>query len=286
MKRKLLVLALAISVFVLLGFSFAFGQDTGNPDTVWVERIDTVLKSHSYVVNVYLYNDEETGGFTIPLAFPDSLTNLDVTCDSVSLVGTRSANADGRGLQESISNAKNRVNVWAVWLFATPILQPISYANAKTTPLAKIFFHTGSSWSDVPPAQSVPLDTTIWPPVTHLEVTGPLGTGFTPYFYKGALDVTEIPTSSSLPTAFALYQNYPNPFNATTTIEFDNPKTQPVKVVILNILGQTVETLLEKELEQKRYRIDWNASGLSSGPYFCRIQAGKEIKVMKVTLLK
>jgi len=79
-----------------------------------------------------------------------------------------------------------------------------------------------------------------------------------------------------VPVEFALHQNYPNPFNPTTTINFDLPKTTPVKIIIYNMLGQKVRTLVNAEKKYGYHSVLWNGltdSGemVSSGVYIYRV---------------
>ncbi len=90
----------------------------------------------------------------------------------------------------------------------------------------------------------------------------------------------------NLPTRFELSQNYPNPFNPVTTIEFALPKANAVKLTIFNILGQTVDVLVDREMPAGYHRVDWNASQYASGVYFYRIKAGEFLETRKMLLLK
>jgi hypothetical protein len=85
---------------------------------------------------------------------------------------------------------------------------------------------------------------------------------------------------------FALYQNYPNPFNSTTTIEFDIPERTNVKLVIYDILGREVETLIDKELEPGKHKINFNATNLPSGVYFYTLRTPEFTKTNKMLLIK
>jgi len=94
-----------------------------------------------------------------------------------------------------------------------------------------------------------------------------------------------------IPKKFALMQNYPNPFNPSTTIRFDIPKEARVKVVIYDIMGRQVRTLVDEDLKPGVYKITWdgrndNGEILSSGIYFYRIVADKFVDVKKMVLLK
>lgn len=85
---------------------------------------------------------------------------------------------------------------------------------------------------------------------------------------------------------FKLNQNFPNPFNPTTKISFQIPNNEYVTLKIYDVVGQDVKTLLNSEMQKGKYDIDFNASQLSSGIYFYRIQAGKFIDTKKLILLK
>ena len=78
----------------------------------------------------------------------------------------------------------------------------------------------------------------------------------------------------SLPLDFILYQNYPNPFNSTTTIEYSLPKKSNVILKVYDVLGTEIAILIDEEKNRGNYSITFNATGLTSGVYFYRIQAG------------
>ena len=90
----------------------------------------------------------------------------------------------------------------------------------------------------------------------------------------------------TLPKEFNLYQNYPNPFNPTTTITFDLPKQSHVILKVYNILGQEVSTLINETKKSGSYKINFNASALSSGVYLYRIQTDDFTRSKKMILLK
>ena len=92
--------------------------------------------------------------------------------------------------------------------------------------------------------------------------------------------------ASTIPTKFKLYQNYPNPFNPITVIKFDLPKESFVKLKIFDVLGREVKTLVNEVKLSGSYTIDFNASDLSSGVYFYRLETGNFIEVKKMLLIK
>jgi hypothetical protein len=95
----------------------------------------------------------------------------------------------------------------------------------------------------------------------------------------------------SIPKVFALHQNYPNPFNPVTTIKYDLPKDTHVKIVIYNIIGREVRTLVNEKQSAGYQQIQWNARDnygkqVSSGYYIYMMQAGDFHKIHKMILIK
>ncbi len=95
----------------------------------------------------------------------------------------------------------------------------------------------------------------------------------------------------SIPKVFALHQNYPNPFNPITTIKYDLPKDAHVKIVIYNIIGREVRTLVNEKQSAGYQAIQWNARDnygkqVSSGYYIYMMQAGDFHKIHKMILIK
>ena len=98
--------------------------------------------------------------------------------------------------------------------------------------------------------------------------------------------ITDIETNNLLPTEFELKQNYPNPFNPTTKIEFAVPKAAQTKVVIYDLLGREITTLLDKVVKAGYHNINFNAANLPSGVYLYRIKADNFVDTKKMILLK
>ena len=99
--------------------------------------------------------------------------------------------------------------------------------------------------------------------------------------------------SSEIPERFSLYQNYPNSFNPATKINFDIPKNGYVTLKVYNLLGKEVQTLVSRDLKSGSYTVDFNASKLTSGVYFYRLQAtpkdgqaGDFVETRKMVLVK
>lgn len=92
--------------------------------------------------------------------------------------------------------------------------------------------------------------------------------------------------SSEIPSEFNLEQNYPNPFNPSTNIKFQIPKSGFVNMVIYDILGCEMATLVNEELKPGTYEVSWDAANYPSGVYFYRIKTPENIEVKKMILIK
>jgi hypothetical protein len=92
-----------------------------------------------------------------------------------------------------------------------------------------------------------------------------------------------------LHTSYILSQNYPNPFNPVTKINYELPKDGKVKLVIYDILGREIKTLVNEFKQTGRYTVEFNGTQFASGVYFYRIQVedGKSFtQVKKMVLIK
>ena len=92
--------------------------------------------------------------------------------------------------------------------------------------------------------------------------------------------------AGQLPSSFFLGQNYPNPFNPLTIIEYSLPRSGDVSLIIYNLLGEEVARLVDGFQQAGEYNTNWNASKISSGTYFYRLQAGDFVQTRKMLHLK
>jgi beta-1,2-mannobiose phosphorylase / 1,2-beta-oligomannan phosphorylase len=97
------------------------------------------------------------------------------------------------------------------------------------------------------------------------------------------LDVNDI--SGAFDT-YLLEQNYPNPFNPSTTIGYGIKERSNVKITVLNLIGEEVETILNEEKNPGYHTVEFNAGMLPTGIYFYKISAGKYTAVKKMLLIK
>ncbi len=94
-----------------------------------------------------------------------------------------------------------------------------------------------------------------------------------------------------LPTAFALHDCYPNPFNPVTTISYDLQVATNVQLVVYNLIGQRVATLVDEHQNAGSYQVDWNSINengqtVASGIYIYNLTAGSFVETKRMMLLK
>ena len=89
-----------------------------------------------------------------------------------------------------------------------------------------------------------------------------------------------------IPQNYQLYQNYPNPFNPSTKIKFYIPKNNNVKLVIYNVLGEKVKTLIDGYMFSGEHEIEFLPANKASGIYFYQLVAGNYTLVKKMIYLK
>ncbi|HCV44318.1 MAG TPA: hypothetical protein DGH68_12590 [Bacteroidetes bacterium] len=94
--------------------------------------------------------------------------------------------------------------------------------------------------------------------------------------------------TSAVGDQYKLEDNYPNPFNPSTTIRFSVPAGTygPTSLRVYDLLGKEVRTLVNEELKAGSYEKTFDATGLSSGVYFYRLQAGESVSTKKLLLMK
>ncbi len=98
--------------------------------------------------------------------------------------------------------------------------------------------------------------------------------------------ITDIKENLSLPFEFKLEQNYPNPFNPSTLIKYQIAVNNHVSLKVFDILGKEVATLTDELKPAGNYQVKFDATGLASGIYIYRLQAGKFVHSKKLLLVK
>lgn len=115
---------------------------------------------------------------------------------------------------------------------------------------------------------------------------------------RGAFSITVPPFAgvhnigTEIPGSFKLHQNYPNPFNPVTKIRFDIPSyvraihESPVKLLIYDITGKEIATLVNEQLQAGSYEVTWDANAFASGVFYCNLTIGNLMKTKKMLLIK
>ena len=105
--------------------------------------------------------------------------------------------------------------------------------------------------------------------------------------YQITLEPLSVDQIKSLtPENFELAQNYPNPFNPVTTIQYSIPQRSNVTLKVYDVLGNEIAALVNEEKLAGVYEVDFNASNLSSGVYFYKLQGGSFVETKKMILLR
>jgi hypothetical protein len=104
---------------------------------------------------------------------------------------------------------------------------------------------------------------------------------------RGILSVND----GTTPATFSLDQNYPNPFNPTTTISYSLPKSSQVTLVVYDLLGNQIKTLVNENLDAGSFKVVWDATNdmgvqVPSGNYILKMVAGDFVQTRKMTLMK
>ena len=105
------------------------------------------------------------------------------------------------------------------------------------------------------------------------------------YILKNDL-IDDVDSDPGKTSTYYLYQNYPNPFNPVTNINYILHNTEFVVLKVYDVLGNEIKTLVNEEQPSGSYSLQFNASGLSSGVYFYRMQAGNFSDTRKFILMK
>jgi hypothetical protein len=101
----------------------------------------------------------------------------------------------------------------------------------------------------------------------------------------------KVDKGAKVPTTFSLSNAYPNPFNPTTNIDFNIAKSGTVKLIVYNVLGQQVKTLINKEMKAGSFTVTWDGRNdfgaqVVSGVYFYRLESQSFSVTKKMILLK
>jgi hypothetical protein len=92
--------------------------------------------------------------------------------------------------------------------------------------------------------------------------------------------------SSEVPSSYSLGQNYPNPFNPITNFKFSIKNSGDVKLVVYDVMGREVQTLVNERLQPGVYETSFDGSMLNSGVYFYKLMTDGFTETKRMVLLK
>ena len=90
----------------------------------------------------------------------------------------------------------------------------------------------------------------------------------------------------SIPLDYTLNQNYPNPFNPVTKISFELPNDAKVKLIVYDLLGREIKSIVNNHLMSGKYTFEFEGSSFVSGVYFYKLEAGTFSQTKKMLLIK
>jgi hypothetical protein len=163
------------------------------------------------------------------------------------------------------------------------LLVEICYNNSSYTAFSPVYCSstTGDYWgryNDLSTASGCGY--TAW-----TMTTGPVGKANTRFTMNPGTAVTPIGTAT-VPQSYSLAQNYPNPFNPVTKINFAIPKQGFVTLKVYDMLGREVTKLVNEVKQAGTYSVDFDATRLSSGVYFYKLEAGSFVDTKRMVLVK
>lgn len=114
-----------------------------------------------------------------------------------------------------------------------------------------------------------------------------LGNGGNVYSSRSCATTTGVHNGNGeVPNIYSLSQNFPNPFNPTTEIKFSIPVSGSVKLVVYDINGNEVATLVSGQKQAGNYSVNFDATNIASGIYFYKLTAGSFVDTKKMALVK
>lgn len=248
-------------------------------DSLWVAN-QHIQAGQSFVVPLYAFNGLNITSARIPLQYHSD----NIVFDSLSVVGTRSADA---ALVQTDDNPVAREVLISLNYTETNPLTPRSGSLANLYFTCILGGTTTSTLIDTTIINGVPLNCRLGKVFGYVQIF--------PDFQSGKLTISTVSDAndgnSAIPLEFALKQNEPNPFNPTTTISFSLPEKSHVRLIVYNVLGQHVRTLVDQTLQAGQHDVifdsrDDNGRELASGIYLYHINTDKNSQTRKMALIK
>jgi len=269
-SRNLVIMAVVIMLVPTLvlagGHKFSIGQPVAGED-------------NTIVVPLLVTNVAELSGMDIPLKFSEG-----VNLKEVIFKDTR---VDYFDLKAAAINNDQHTVVLGLLPQMSPTYKP--KLEAGSGEVARLVFEVEDANVNTVTIEPTEMDNprhALTYVVFNPAADGtPGNTAVAPEFTGTTVALSGV-GGDGLPDAFALSQNYPNPFNPATNVAFDLPVAAHVELVVFNVLGQKVATLIDGDMEAGSHVVEFDGSVVSSGVYFYRLTAGDFSETKKMMLLK
>jgi hypothetical protein len=253
--------------------------DTGFVDTIRISDYEN--EAGVVTVSVHLSFDEPIKRFSLPLRYTSEVYE----CVGFDFANTYLENVDG--LVPTIDTMRNEIAIKGSVIFGQPIESDNVLAEGV---FARLLF--AGTPGVVAMDSSITFDTAFIQPDVGYGLQDTALRVILPEFVAGRLDIlTGIDDDGVLPLRFELAQNFPNPFNPRTTIAFSVPRPAHVQLVVYNLLGQKIRTLVDEVMAAGQYEMDWHGRDqagheVSSGIYFYHLSAEAFSQTRKMVLMK
>jgi hypothetical protein len=268
----------SLILILLFGLSYpAVAQqdpdDPGIQDSVIVQTVSVDQAMRSVLVDIFFVTDDSVSYVNLPLLWTsenDSICPSDVIFPE----------DWGMAWFDTIMPAQHRINITGF-----RELGYIMDTHCIRENMMSIQFQVESQTSQI-----IAIDST-WDDRNGSVVFG-LSDGvteITPAFVPGGIIYSPQESGgdpSLKPNTISLLQNYPNPFNAQTTISYSLAEPGPVTLTIYNLLGQKVATLFDGIQPAGEHKAVWDASNMTSGVYFARLNSKNSSHKIFLTLIK
>jgi hypothetical protein len=222
-------------------------------------RYDTTAQATGAVVYGYMDTTSQNNAGKLMLLYKEASDTRPMACWFIYPNAATVATADSQIYTTRMDASLRRAGYFQ---FLLPANTKIGKLEVRDTNNAVVRWKTSSLWSSGAPGT-----------MTDLGTQDPL-----------VLSVLE--HKGEVPEGFSLQQNYPNPFNPSTTISFSLPGTARVRLSVYDMLGREVALLVDEAVAPGSYSTKWEPSGLASGTYVARLQAGPLVQMTKMLLVK
>jgi hypothetical protein len=119
-----------------------------------------------------------------------------------------------------------------------------------------------------------------------LDYAGFSGRSMTPGAFVELYPNSVNNSGNTVPFTTRLFQNYPNPFNPRTGVRYQVAGVSQVRLVVYDLLGREVAVLVDERKSPGTYEVSFDANGLASGVYICRLTTGESTQSLKMVLAK